>query len=232
MANITWYGHAALKIEIADKTLYIDPFLQNPMSTIKANDITEADLVYVTHDHPDHLGDAFDICKRTGATFAAPVELADQASPSGVNNVARLDIGGSYNIGNIKLTVTQAVHSAAKGTPTGVMIQGEGINIYDSGDTALFGDMRLLGERYLIDLACLPIGGNYTMDIEQAAEAANLLKPSIVFPMHYASFPQLAKDTSGFRQAVRKLTHQVKVIELAPGKAYHLEPQRMKASAV
>jgi len=84
LAKITWYGHAALKIEVAGKTLFIDPMLQNPNSPLKLSEVTQADLVYVTHDHPDHLGDAFEICKRTGAIFAAVYEIAEEGAKNGV----------------------------------------------------------------------------------------------------------------------------------------------------
>ena len=222
MANITWYGHAALKIELASKTLFVDPMLQNPNSPIKTGDVTKADLVYVTHDHPDHLGDAFDICKRTGAVFVAVYELAEQAAQNGVKNVARLNVGGSYSLGEVKLTIVQAVHSAKVGTPTGVIIQGEGLTIYHAGDTALFGDMKLIGERYKIDLACIPIGGNFTMDADQASVAVEWLKPKTVFPIHYGTFPVLAKDASEFKEKVSLRTLDVKLLELKPGESYSL----------
>jgi len=96
LAKITWYGHAAFKMEFGDKILIIDPMLNhNPTSPVKASDIVEADAVYVTHDHPDHLGDAFEICKRTGALFAGVYELAEYAAQNGVKNIARLNVGGS-----------------------------------------------------------------------------------------------------------------------------------------
>ena len=123
LAEIAWYGHSAVKIEIAGKILLVDPMLdKNPNSPIKSTDITEVDAIYVTHDHPDHLGEAFDICKRTGAVFVAVVELADEATEEGVKNVARVNVGGIFSVGDVELTVVQAVHSSLKGTPTGVMI--------------------------------------------------------------------------------------------------------------
>ena len=223
MANVTWFGHAAFKIELAGKTLLVDPLLnQNPNSPIKASDITQADAVYVTHDHPDHLGDAFDICKRTGAVFVAVYELGAVASENGVKNVANLNVGGSYSVGDVKLTVVQAVHSASKGTPTGVIIQGEGLTIYHAGDTALFGDMKMLGERYNIDLACIPMGGNFTMDAEQASEAAKMLGAKMVLPMHFGTFPVLAQNTAEFTSKMRSKAPSVKVLALKPGETYEL----------
>lgn len=227
MANFTWYGHAAVKIELVGRTVFIDPMLQNPNSPIKPSEVTKADLVYVTHDHPDHLGDAFDICKRTGAIFAAVYELAEKAHQNGVKNIARLNVGGSFTLGELKLTVVAAIHSAAVGTPTGAIVNGEGLTIYHAGDTALIGDMRLLGDRFTIDLACLPIGGNYTMDAEQAAEAAKMLKTKMVFPLHYGTFPPLAKDNMEFKEKIKLIIPEVKVLELKPGQSCTLSSRQM-----
>ncbi len=223
MAKITWYGHAAFKVEIAGRTLIIDPMLdQNPTSPIKAADISCADVVYVTHDHPDHLGDAFEICKRTGALFAAVYELAEYAFQNGVRNIARLNVGGSISFDGLKLTVVQAVHSAARGVPTGVIAEGEGLTIYHAGDTAFFGDMKRFGERYRIDLACIPIGGNYTMDAEEATEAVVLLKPRAVFPMHFGTFPVLAKSSTEFAGHLKTRAPKIKVLALKPGEVFEL----------
>ncbi len=134
----------------------------------------------------------------------------------------RLNIGGSYNVGDTKLTVVQSVHSASVGSPTGVILQGEGLTIYHAGDTGLFGDLRLFGERYNIDLACIPIGGNFTMDAEQAVEAVLMLKPRLVFPMHFGTFPILAKTPSKFVSALRSRVPSVKVVDLKPGETYQL----------
>jgi len=116
LAEITWFGHAAFKIEIANKIVLIDPWLDgNPTSPVKASEITKADIVYVTHDHGDHLGDAFSICKRTNATFVATVELSDYAEENDIKNVAGLNIGGSVEIEGVKLSVVQAFHTSPKG---------------------------------------------------------------------------------------------------------------------
>jgi len=160
LAKITWFGHAAFQVEIANKIVLIDPWLDgNPMSPVKASEISKADVVYVTHDHGDHLGDAFNICKRTNATFVAAVELGDYAEKKGVKNVAGLNIGGRVEIKGVGLLVTQALHTDSRGAPTGVIIEGEGKKIYHAGDTGLFGDMSLLGELYKLDVALIPIGG-------------------------------------------------------------------------
>jgi L-ascorbate metabolism protein UlaG (beta-lactamase superfamily) len=221
LIKITWFGHAAFKIEIAEKIVLVDPWLNgNPTSSVKASEITEADIVYVTHDHHDHLGDAFDICKRTGATFIAIVELAHYAEENGIKKHEGLNIGGSVETKGLKLTIVQATHTASRGAPTGVIIEGEGKIVYHAGDTGLFGDMRLLGELYKLDLAMIPIGGYYTMDAKEAAEAVRLLSPKVVIPMHYKTFPVLAKSADEFARNVREKTPKVKVVVLNPGESY------------
>jgi L-ascorbate metabolism protein UlaG (beta-lactamase superfamily) len=221
VAKITWLGHAAFKIEISDRIVLIDPWLDgNPTSPVKASEITKADIVYVTHDHGDHLGDTFNICKRTNATFVATVELGDYAEENGVKNVAGLNIGGSVEIKGVKLSITQALHTAAKGAPTGVIVEGKGKAVYHAGDTGLFGDMRFFGELYKLDLGLLPIGGYYTMGAKEAAEAVKLLKPKAVIPMHYKTFPVLAQSADEFARIVREKTPKVKVVVLNPGESY------------
>lgn len=221
MAKITWLGHAAFKIETANKTVLIDPWLNgNPTSPVKASEITKADIVYVTHDHGDHLGDAFDICKRTGATFVAAVELASHASENGVKNVAGFNIGGSVEVKGVKLLMTQAFHTASKGVPTGVIIESEDKRVYHAGDTGLFGDMRLIGELYKLDVALLPIGGYYTMGALEAAEAVKLLKPKAAIPMHYKTFPVLAKSAEEFTKFAKEKAPETKIVVLKPGESY------------
>jgi len=221
LAEITWFGHASFQVEIAKKIVLIDPWLDgNPMSPVKASEISKADIVYVTHDHGDHLGDAFNICKRTNATFVAAVELGDCAEEKGVRNVAGLNIGGSVEIKGVGLLVTQALHTCARGAPTGVIIEGEGKTVYHAGDTGLFGDMRLLGELYKLDVALIPIGGYYTMGAREAAEAVRLLKPKAVIPMHYKTFPVLAQSADEFVRMVRENMPKVKVVVLKPGESY------------
>jgi len=223
LVKITWFGHAAFKIEIANRTVLIDPWLDgNPTSPTKASEITKADIVYVTHDHGDHLGDAFNICKKTDATFVGVVELTGYAKENGVKNGAGLNIGGSVDIKGVKLTMTNAIHTASRGAPTGVIVEGEGKTVYHAGDTGFFGDMGFLGELYKLDVALVPIGGYYTMGAREAVEAVKLLKPKAVIPMHYKTFPVLAQSADEFARNVREKMPKVKVIILKPGESYQL----------
>ncbi|MEM2676639.1 MAG: metal-dependent hydrolase [Candidatus Bathyarchaeia archaeon] len=220
MAKITWFGHAAFQVELAGKRVLIDPWLDgNPTSPIKASEISKADIVYVTHDHGDHLGDAIAICKRTGATFVSTFELGNHAKENGVKDVVGLNIGGHAELMGIKLHIVQAFHTSSKGAPTGVIVEGEGKTIYHTGDTGLFGDMQLIGKLYKPSLALLPIGGYYTMGALEAAEAVKLLKPKIVIPMHYKTFPVLAQSADEFVEKVKKKAPRVKVAVLNPGES-------------
>ncbi|MEM2880225.1 MAG: metal-dependent hydrolase [Candidatus Bathyarchaeia archaeon] len=221
MAKVTWFGHAAFQIELAGKTVLIDPWLNgNPTSPIKASEIGKADVVYVTHDHGDHLGDAIDICKRTGATFVSTFELGNYAKENGVTNVMGLNIGGCVEVKGIKLHMVQAFHTSSKGAPTGVVVEGEGKTVYHAGDTGLFMDMKLIGQLYRLDLALLPIGGYYTMGVLEAAEAVKLLKPKVVIPMHYKTFPVLAQSADEFVEKVKKKVPKTKVVVLNPGESF------------
>ncbi len=221
MARITWLGHAAFKIEIAGSTVLIDPWLEgNPAATMTPKDITKADIVYVTHDHHDHLGDAFSICKRTKANFVATVELARLAQENDVENVVGLNIGGGTQIGGVRIFIVQAFHTATIGAPTGVVIEGGGKAVYHAGDTAVFGDMRLIGELYNPAVALMPIGGYYTMGPTEAAEAVKILKPKTVIPMHYKTFPVLTQSADEFTKMVNEKAPDTKVVILKTGDSY------------
>jgi L-ascorbate metabolism protein UlaG (beta-lactamase superfamily) len=220
MARVTWFGHAAFQLDLAGKTILIDPWLDgNPLSPIKASDISRADIIYVTHDHSDHLGDAIAICKRTGATFVSTFELGNYAGENGIKDIVGFNIGGCAEVKGIKLHMVQAFHTSSKGAPTGVVIEGEGKTIYHAGDTGLFMDMKLIGQLYKPNLALLPIGGYYTMGASEAAEAVRLLKPKVVIPMHYKTFPVLAQTAEEFVKKVRKRA-RVKVVVLNPGESF------------
>ncbi|MEM3579178.1 MAG: metal-dependent hydrolase [Candidatus Bathyarchaeia archaeon] len=221
MAKVTWFGHAAFQIELAGKWVLIDPWLDgNPASPIKASEIGKADIVYVTHDHGDHLGDAVAICKRTGATFVSTFELGNYARENDVKDVVGLNIGGCVEVKGIKLHMIQAFHTSSKGAPTGVVVEGEGKTVYHTGDTGLFGDMQLIGKIYKPDLALIPIGGYYTMGALEAVEAVKLLKPKAVIPMHYKTFPVLAQSADEFVEKVKKKVAKVKIVVLNPGESF------------
>ena len=226
--RITWLGHSAFLIEGRDRIL-IDPFLTgNPMAAISADKV-ECDIVCVTHGHMDHLGDAVNIARRTGATIAAILEMSEYLEKLGVKSVG-FNLGGTAKIRDTSITMVQALHSSSIGAPglefsaampVGMVIDS-GKVVYHAGDTAVFGDMKLIGDLYKPDVALLPIGGFYTMDPRQAALAVKLIRPKTVVPMHYNTWDLIKVDPKDFQALVRKQSKTVKVVILKPGEVLDL----------
>ena len=230
--SIRWLGHAGFIVSTpGGKTIIIDPWIvDNPLCPVKLDEVTTSNIVLVTHDHSDHVGNAVDIVMKTGATLIA--------QPETVNRFKRdfglvddriifggfgMNIGGSATIEGITITMTQAFHSSGTGTPSGFIIKLEDRTvIYHAGDTGIFDSMRLLGELYGIDLALLPIGSVFTMDYVQAVKALTLLKPKRVMPMHYKTFPILEQSVDRFVELAGKEAPEVEVIVLEPGQEYAL----------
>jgi len=225
---ITYLGHAAVLIKSEAGDILIDPFLSgNPDSPVKPDKVNPK-FILVTHGHGDHLGDTVEIAKRSGALVIAPYELGTYIGMQGVRNVHTMHIGGTFTFPFGKLTMTIAHHGSAvikegeiiyTGNPCGYVIKLKDRTIYHAGDTSLFMDMELIGERNKITVALLPIGGNYTMDIDDAVYAVNLLKPEVVIPMHYSAFPVIKKDPEEFKRRVEEETKS-RCIVLKPGESY------------
>jgi L-ascorbate metabolism protein UlaG (beta-lactamase superfamily) len=211
MNTLTWHGHSAFAITSNQKTILVDPWFDgNPSAKAAAANI-EADLILVTHDHDDHVGQALDICKRTGATLGCIVELAAKLKAQGlpasqILNGIGFNIGGTVTHEGISVTMTQAHHSCESGVPAGFIIRLEnGYTVYHAGDTGIFSSMALWGKLYKIDLALLPIGGVFTMDAAQAALAAMMLRCKKVLPIHWGTFPALEQNVDAFRKELDKL---------------------------
>ncbi len=217
MPSIRWLSQSAFELIYDEKVILIDPYFGNPLSPLRASEISKADIVCVTHDHHDHLGDAFDICKRTGATFVGIAELSDFARSEGVKNSVGMNIGGTVEVKGIKISMVQALHSATRGAPVGFVIELGKSRVYHAGDTALFSEMRTIGKLYRPQIACLPIGGHYTMGAREAAEAASLINPKIVIPIHYMGSSVLAKSADEFVVFMKKKNPRIKVLVLNPG---------------
>lgn len=216
--EITWLGHSGVKIK-GSKTVYIDPFLtDNPTASITPEEITEAHAVVVTHDHGDHIGDSFAICKKTGATLFGIHEIAVQAEAEGIA-AEGMNIGGTVETGGVKVHMVQALHSCEKGDPAGIVIELDGKTIYHAGDTGLTYDMKLIGEFFHPDLSFIPIGDRYTMGIQSAAKAVEFVQTKKVIPVHYGTFPIFSVDPEEFKTRVGD---QAEVIILTPGQTYDL----------
>ena len=180
MTEITWFGHSAFRISCGGKHLFIDPFF-TPASTVTAETCGPADVVLVTHDHADHVGDAAAICARTGAMLGAIVGTAEKLVAQGVPQAQLLNgigfnMGGTVEHAGFAVTMIPAFHSSESGCPAGYIIRTpDGLTVYHAGDTCLFSGMALWGQLYPLDVALLPVGGVFTMDARQAAQACALL---------------------------------------------------------
>lgn len=224
--TIQWLSHAMFKITTAKgKIIYIDPWISdNPLCPISLDDVTEADVVLVTHDHFDHVANAVDIANRTGATVVAQPETVARLKEEGlkddqiVGNGSGMNIGGSVEIEEIRMTMTQAFHSSETGAPAGYIIKTErDLVIYHAGDTGIFKDMETLGEIYDIDIALIPIGSHFVMDPTQSAHSLRLIKPKIAIPMHYKTFPLLVQDADEFVKKAKEVAPEVEIVVLEPG---------------
>ncbi|HCQ04849.1 MAG TPA: metal-dependent hydrolase [Candidatus Latescibacteria bacterium] len=227
MATVTFYGHSCFSLSDRTHTLLFDPFITgNPQATLPASDI-HADYILLTHGHSDHIGDAVPMAKQRNATIIASFELAKYCERQGAK-VHDMGIGGSYKFPFGRVKLTQATHGSAiitddgieyLGNPCGILVRFNGRTYYNTGDTGLFGDMALIGKLYKPEIVILPIGDNYTMGIEDAVEAIKMIKPKIVIPVHYNTFPVIMQDPYVFVKKVGKLA---RCVVLKPGDTYEI----------
>ena len=220
MAKVTFLGHAAVLLEGREITLVIDPFLTgNPVAAVGPEEL-QPDLVVLTHAHGDHWGDTLDLAGK-GATVVSTYEIALYAEKHGAQAFP-MNIGGRYAFPGGWLKFYPAWHSSSfpdgsyGGMPMGVVVELDGKKIYHAGDTALFSDMRRIGEEGL-DLALLPIDDTFTMGPDDALAALELLKPKKVVPIHYNTFPVIEQDGEAF--VARARTLGVEGAALKPGEA-------------
>ncbi len=199
--KLTYYGHSCFALDINGKHLIFDPFI-SPNEKARKVIVEEirADYVILSHGHEDHIADAERIVKNTGATLIANWEVGEWFEKRGVEKVHRMNIGGCANFCFGKLKMTPAIHSSSLpdgsygGCAAGFVVETDRGNLYYSGDTALFSDMKLIGERCHINIAVLCIGGNYTMNAQDAAHAAKWVKANTAVGVHYDTFPEIVTD--------------------------------------
>ena len=217
--NITYLGHSGFTVEGDGHTIAIDPFLtDNPVATIEP-DAVRCGSIALTHGHADHVGDTVDIARNNDATLYAAFEICEYLGGKGVKNVQPMNPGGKVATDFGFVALTQAFHSSSyegryMGLPCGVIINIAGFTLYHCGDTALFGDMELIGEIYRPDIAMIPIGDRFTMGPELATRAAELIRPKVAIPIHYKTWPLLVQEASGFRPS------GVEMKELKPGEQW------------
>ena len=210
--KLTYFGHSVFHVEYNGKGIVIDPWIENPLSPIGLDEFLAkypVDLVVITHAHEDHIGNAEEILRRTGAKFFSIHEIYVDLSKKGFDGIGA-NIGGPADLSSVvpglSIAMTPATHSSYdKGVPTGVILFFDGeAGLYHAGDTGLFAEMQFIGELYAPKVALLPIGGHYTMDIRQAVFATKLLKPKVVVPMHYDTFPPIRADPNEFKKRVEE----------------------------
>lgn len=212
IVKISYHGHSVVKIQLEEKVILIDPFITgNPLTDLQVSD-EKPDVIIVTHGHGDHLGDTIELAKRNNSLVIGNYELATYLSWKGIKTHG-MSIGGAYqfDFGRVKLTpafhgtglVTENQEIIYLGMPAGVVITVEGKTIYHAGDTGLFYDMKLIGERDSIDLAFLPIGDNFTMGPEDAAIATQFLQAKKVIPIHFNTFPPIVQDPNLFVESLK-----------------------------
>lgn len=204
--NIKYLGHSAFEITTKEEKILIDPFLVCSPNYIPKN-IKD---IFVTHGHSDHLGSSIEISKSSNAVINAVFELANYCSRKGAKtNDLGLGSWREYSWG--RAILVPAFHSSSTpdgmyaGCPCGVILEIEGCTIYHAGDTSLNSEMKIIGELYEPDIAMLPIGGKYTMDIEHAVTAAKWLGATGIIPMHYNTFEAIKVDIKDFERQVREL---------------------------
>ena len=257
--KIKWFGHAAFSITTPKgKVLLIDPWLKNP-SNPEAKDgrdplasISKVDYILLTHGHRDHVGDAVEIAKKTGAILISNPELAGNLvkladfPAKQAETDAIMGIGGEIQIadGEVTVAMTPAVHSSSVfnpkagateperaygGNPAGfVLIIKNGPTIYHSGDTAYFKDMETIGEEYQVDLAQLNIGGHFGMEPRMAARAAKSVRAKLAIPQHYATFPGITENSNEFAAELKKLN--IPFYEMKPGETISFRGKQMMST--
>lgn len=209
--RVQYLGHAAVSIENKEIRALIDPFISgNPNCPIKIHDLKNTSHIFVTHGHSDHLGDTIEIAKKWGSKVICNFEIGNYLTKFDLN-IHTMHIGGRVNLEFGKVKMTPALHGSgifngtefiSGGNPSGFLIETEGKKIYHAGDTGLTMDMKLLEDEG-IDLAFIPIGGNYTMDIDDAVKAVEFIKPKTVVPIHYDTFPVIKANPLDFEKKVK-----------------------------
>jgi L-ascorbate metabolism protein UlaG (beta-lactamase superfamily) len=210
--TITYFGHSTFSLTTASGAVaIIDPWvMNNPRCPKELKKVERLDVIFASHGHSDHIGDLLELGKKHKPEIVAIFELAMWVGKKGLGKSIRpMSKGGTQTVGEFSVTMTHAFHSSSVEDGDNMLYAGEaaglvirmpgGFTIYHAGDTAVFGDMKLIGDLYKPDLAMLPIGDNFTMGPREAALAVKLLGVKEVIPMHYATFPQLTGTPEEFR---------------------------------
>jgi len=231
MPKLTWIGHSAFVLEDDAGNVVVDPFIaDNPVTSVDPKSLKPSTIL-LTHAHNDHVGDTIDMAEWNDAKVICTVELGNWLESQGVRDVVRANHGGTVAFAGGTAKFTPAWHSSsywdgqnqvANGIPAGLIVRFGGRSFYFAGDTALFGDMRLIGDEG-IDVAILPIGDHFTMGPDDAARAAELVGAKTVIPCHYNTFPPIRQDPEAFRAKVAQRAPDARVVILSPGESFDAE---------
>ncbi len=220
MTELEYLGHSAFAIRDSGKEILIDPFLSdNPKAPASASEV-HPDLILVTHAHHDHLGDALELSKRFGCPVLSVSEINDYLEERGAKVIPG-NIGGEIELPFCWVKIFPAVHSSSfedgryGGAPCSFLVRMGGTTVFHAGDTALFKDLSLVADEGDIHAALLPVGGTYTMGLNDAVSAMRLLRARVMVPMHYDTWPSIAVERRALESAARAGEFSVKV--LAPG---------------
>ena len=224
--RVIYHGHSTVEIHSGPHRIQIDPFYnQNPAADCKA-DAVSPQFILLTHAHFDHTDDVVRIAKRTGAVVASNYEITTYYEQRHGLKTEPMNHGGGVDFPFGRATYTLAFHTSSfpdgayGGQPGGWVIETGGKVIYHAGDTALFGDMRLIGDTWPIDLACLPIGDRFTMGPAPAVSAAEMLKAKAVLPIHYNTWPPINQDAQAFARKLQ--TKGIRGLPLKAGESHEL----------
>jgi L-ascorbate metabolism protein UlaG (beta-lactamase superfamily) len=202
--TLTYLGHSGFLVSDGTYTVAIDPFLTgNPLARHKPDEI-DCTHIALTHGHEDHFGDTIPIARRTGATVFAAFEICTYLGEQGIDKVEPGNPGGKIVAPFGWVAFTKAFHSSSykgryMGMPCGVVLNIGGVTLYHCGDTAIFGDMKIIRQFYTPHIAMIPVGDRFTMGPAMGAKAAELIQPQVAIPIHYKTFPLLVDDISTFK---------------------------------